>query len=182
MKQVERLIAMRTGGSTERCHGIRHHGSYSVGEHSWGVAVLMYVLWPQDFQRLAIYCIAHDVPEAWVGDIPTTTKRYCPGVKQEVARLESAIFERLGLPDDGLLDEDDRTKLRACDRLELYLWALEQVHGGNAHADCVRRELERLFEETPLPAEAHALYEEIKISSVEHATDGLIWELTSGAG
>lgn len=179
MEPVERLVAIRTGGGTERCHGIRHRGSYSVAAHSWGVAVIMYLLWPGDFPRLAIYCVAHDVPEAWIGDVPATTKRYCPHVKEGLARLESAVLDRLGLPDDSLLDEGDRAKLRACDHLELYAWAREQVYEGNLHADCVRRELERFFEETPLPAEAQELFGALKVASVEHATDGLVRELAS---
>ena len=71
----------------------------------------------------------------------------------------------------------DKAKLKACDHLELYLWACEQVYGGNKHADCVRRELERFFKETPLHWKAHALFEEIKAGNVEYATDNLIKEI-----
>lgn len=181
MTPFERLMSIRIGGGTERCHGIRHYGSYSNAAHSWGVAVIMLVLWPADFGRLAVYCIVHDVPEAWVGDIPAPTKKYCPEIKVASARMESQIFTRLSLPDEAELNVADKQKLRACDSLELYLWALEQLKGGNQHADCIRRELEGFYERDPLPWKAHELYEAIKVGNVEHATDTLIRELNGVA-
>ena len=174
---AERLIAMRTGGTVERCHGVLHYGSYSVAAHSWGVAVLMLLLWPDDFPRLAIHCVVHDIPEAWVGDIPATTKKFGKGIKAECDRLESAIFNRLMLPNDSHLEPEDREKLKACDKLELYLWAREQCEAGNMHADCVVCQLDDFFKEDPLPARAHQLYSEVRRMSVQHRTDGLIKEL-----
>src|SRR6185295_11629056 len=93
----KRLVAIRTGGATERCHGIRHHGSYSVAQHTWGVLCLLYVLWPEDFARLAPAVMFHDVPEAWVGDIPAPTKKYNSSVKRACDEMEAFIFERLAL-------------------------------------------------------------------------------------
>lgn len=176
-ENFKRLIRIRTGGGVERCHGVRHQGSYRVDSHSWGVAMLMLVIWPDDFPRLAIYCLSHDVPEAWVGDIPAPTKKYCPEIKIPVNRMERGIFNLLSLPVDDDLAPLDKRKLRACDTPELYLWAKEQVHGGNLHASCVCRELEGFYETEPLLPEAQALFLEIKAGSVEHATDGLIREL-----
>ncbi len=180
MTPFQRVMAIRTGGNTERCHGIRHVGSYSVGLHSWNVAMLMLVLWPGDFPRLVTYCLTHDIPEAWVGDIPAPTKRYCPEIKTACNRMEDEIFLRLNLSNGAALPKEDRAKLKACDHLELYLWAREQTYGGNMHADCVRRELERFFLETPLPWVAHELYEVIKAGVTEYATDNLIKELNRG--
>ena len=86
----------------------------------------------------------------------------------------------MNLSNGAALPKEDRAKLKACDHLELYLWAREQTYGGNMHADCVRRELERFFLETPLPWVAHELYEVIKAGVTEYATDNLIKELNRG--
>lgn len=180
MTLFERLVAIRTGGGVERCHGIRHQGSYSNAAHSWGVAMLMYLLWPQDFARLAIYCLVHDVPEAWVGDIPATTKKFSLQIKTACEELDAAILTRLALPNDADLSPEDQAKLKACDHLELYLWAKEQVYGGNRHASCICREVEGFFRRSPLPEPAQALYEEVRCKIIEHATDDLIRELTEG--
>ncbi len=178
MTPLQRLVAIRTGGATERCHGIRHHGSYSVAAHTWGVLALLYQLWPGDFGRLAAVVLFHDVPEAWMGDIPAPTKRYSLAVKAACDDMEYAIFKRLELPCDQDLPPEDARKVKACDYLDLYLWAKEQINWGNNHARCVVRELERFFEESPLPAPADRYLAEIRTGRpIEHATDGLIMEL-----
>lgn len=180
MNVLERVVRARTGGGVERCHGIRHQGSYSVAAHSWGVAMLMYQLWPEDFPRLASYCLAHDVPEAWVGDIPAPTKKFSSEIKAACDLMERKIFERLELPCDQDLDPEDARKLKACDGLELYLWTCEQITAGNRHAECVARELEAWWDATPMPEEADDLFLAIREAGriIEHGTDGWIREIT----
>lgn len=181
MTPFQRIVAIRTGGYTERCHGVPHHGSYSVAMHSWGVAMLMYVLWPKDFQRLVVYCLVHDIPEAWVGDIPATTKKFCPGVKANCDELEDAILRRLLLPNDVRLSDEDKVKLRACDHLELYWWAKEQIEFGNKHACSLIRQLDSFFTANRLPDPAWDLwygYLRFPGTDTQLATDGLIQELT----
>lgn len=181
MTPLQRLIAIRTGGEVERCHSVRHQGSYRVDSHTWGVLVLLYVLWPGDFGRLSPCVLFHDVPEAWVGDIPAPVKRYNGAVKEAIFKMEGRIMKMLRLPWDEELVAEDRAKIKACDQLELYLWACEQVHGGNAHAACCKRELETFFAETPPPGPAYQLFLEINNGgSVEHATDSLIREINYG--
>jgi 5'-deoxynucleotidase YfbR-like HD superfamily hydrolase len=179
MTRLERVVALRTGGATERCHGIRHHGSYSVAAHTWGVLALLWELWPDEFARLAPTVMFHDVPEAWVGDVPAPVKRYMPRVKADLGELEDRVMARLGLPSDSNLETFDWARVRACDHLELYLWAREQMAWGNSHASCVARELERYFEETPLPPVAHDLYLEVRGGSVEHTTERVVMELST---
>lgn len=184
---LDRALQLRTGGHTERCHGIRHSGSYSVARHSWGVAMLMHCIWPEHFERLALVCLTHDVPEAWVGDVPAPTKRYSPAIKAEMARLERIRFQALDLPVDDDLPPEDRERVKTCDLLELYLWAVEEVVGGNRHAACVAREVERYAEEVPFPQPAAELYLDVKARfhsgdwrSLEAATDGVVFEMTRG--
>lgn len=176
---LDRIVAIRTGGATERCHGITHHGSYSVAAHTWGVLCLLFVLWPEDFARLAPRVMFHDVPEGWIGDVPAPTKRFSPAVKEAIDSMETRVFEILGLPHDSHgLSAEDLAKTKACDHLELYLWAAEQICGGNRHASCIMRELESYFDgPTPLPPTAHDLYMRIRRGRVEHRTDGLIREI-----
>lgn len=173
----KRVVSIRTGGATERCHGIRHQGSYSVSQHTWGAMALLYVLWPEDFARLSPVMMFHDVPEAWVGDIPAPTKRYSKAVKEACDRLEIKIFRRLKLPHDLGLSDADKAKLKACDRLELYAWANEQVTGGNSHASCVMRELDEFFRQDPLPEPALDMWRYMKEYQMRHDTDGLIQEI-----
>lgn len=178
---LENIVAARAGGRVERAHGIYHHGSYSNAAHQWGVAMLMHALWPEDFPRLALHCLSHDVPEAWVGDVPSPTMRYVPGLKEQLGVYEREINLGLGLPAEQDLPEEDYNKLKACDRLELYLWALEQRMVGNLFVEGTIIELERFFVERPLPERAHELYLEARSSyNLPPTQAGVMKELTSG--
>jgi hypothetical protein len=152
-----RIVQARAGGRVERAHGIPHIGSYSNAGHSWGVAMLMMQIWPEHFPRLAGHCISHDVPEAWSGDMPAPMGRYA-GIKHHVSRIESLLQNDLGLPDEHELEEEDLAMLKACDRLEFWLWTREQELMGNQMVSESRRETERFFLETPLPDRAQTLF------------------------
>jgi 5'-deoxynucleotidase YfbR-like HD superfamily hydrolase len=148
-----------------------------VAAHTWGVLALLHELWPEDFPRVAATVLYHDVPEAWIGDIPAPTKRYDQSVKEACDSLEKKILSRLDLPCDQDLSAEDAVKVKCCDHLELYLWAREQVYEGNGHAACVIRELDRFFEECPPPEPGLSLLREIRYGSIEHHTDRLIRDL-----
>jgi len=126
---VEQALLTRGGGAVQRCHGTRHTGSYSNAEHSWGVAMLIWHLFPDQFRRMAIFALCHDVPECLVGDMPSTAKE-----SSAVNPTEDAILEEFGLPKLCMLGPKEHAILKVCDRLELYLWAKEQLAQGNAFA------------------------------------------------
>lgn len=119
--------------------------------------MLMFYLWPQDFPRLSIHCLAHDVPEAWTGDRPAPMNRYFPNPDEK--RLESELLAEYGLPDMHALPPEDKEKLKACDSLELYMWTREQLVLGNAFASIFLDMLHQFFTERPLPPRAAELYE-----------------------
>lgn len=143
MRQVATNIRQsRHGGRVERCHAIPHHGSYSNAAHQWGVAMLMHYLWPEDFSRLALYCLTHDVPEGWVGDIPAPTLRHVDGVALALKHIEGNINRDLDLPGEDELRGEDFIKLKSCDRLELWLWCQDQLALGNQFVQETVRELD----------------------------------------
>lgn len=175
---LRRIVQTRAGGAVERCHSIRHIGSYSNAAHQWGVAMLMRAIWPQDFPRLVAHCLTHDVPEAWVGDIPATTKRYA-GIRDQVSDLEDDICIDLDLPRDCTLWSEDEKKIKCCDQLELWFWSMEQYSLGNAFANEIMIELERFWRETPMLPEAMLVWSEAKSSGVLPRISGVIKELTT---
>lgn len=159
-KIADAIVQSRCGGKVERAHGIPHVGSYSNAAHQWGVAMLMHYLWPDDFPRLALVCLTHDVPEAWFGDIPAPTCRYTPGLRDTLGEKEGRCNKSLFLPAEHELSTDDYVKLKACDRLEFYIWCREQELLGNRFASEGRHEIERYFKEVPLLPRAYDLYQE----------------------
>lgn len=176
-RTLDNLVQARSGGRVERCHAIPHVASYNNASHSWGVALLMWYLWPEDFPRLAIHCLVHDVPESWVGDIPATTLRYVPGIRSILSDIEGRLNRNIGLPGEDELSEEDHQKLKACDRLELYMWCREQRLLGNWFAEEVLRELERFFKRTPLHGRAAELYKLMESNQLLPRQSGVMEEV-----
>jgi 5'-deoxynucleotidase YfbR-like HD superfamily hydrolase len=156
---LEKVLHTRSGGAVQRAHTIRHIGQYSVAEHSWGVAMLLWHLFPKAAGRLVFSALTHDVPETLTGDVPSTAKQH-----DELSdNLDDAICKEFGLPVPGHLGELDRRILKCCDRLECYLWALEQLAMGNAFAREVIYNLEATLEaEGGLEPEAKTFYSYLK--------------------
>jgi hypothetical protein len=168
IKLEQRVLLARLGGMVERCHILPHAKSYSNAAHSWGVAMLMLQLWPEDFPRLAGYCLCHDVPEAWVGDIPAHTKhRLGAEARAQLQALESGVFTRLQLPDENELSISDQEKLKACDALDLWLWARDEMRRGNYHAEEVCWKLEFWFRngDRALPSPADEVWRGLQSES-----------------
>lgn len=159
---TQRVIDARCGGAVQRSHGLRHVGEYTVASHSWGVAMLMLQIWPEDFPRLAAACLVHDVAEAWVGDIPAPVGKYVPGLKEGLERFERRLEQRLGLPEHTSLPEEDQRKVKICDCLEFYLWCREQIWLGNRFAHEPLVEVERYLDGMEMPPPAQALYDDLK--------------------
>jgi 5'-deoxynucleotidase YfbR-like HD superfamily hydrolase len=146
---VQRVTDLRAGGAVERCHAIRHVGSYSVAAHTHGVLTLLYALWPSEPPARLVRAVHyHDVHEAFTGDVPVTVS-WLPGSRfdEELGKIESAVRHGLGigriLSD---LSEEEVYWLYALDKLELWLWCCEQKRLGNDHVDPVIERLEGWLE------------------------------------
>lgn len=169
MSPLRRLVHIRAGGQVERCHGFRHFGTYQNSQHQWGVAMIMWTLWPEDFPRLGIHCLVHDVPEQWTGDIPANFKAAAPPeLKQFEQMIERRILSDLGLPQDDSLSALDIQKIKNCDSLELYMWCCEQreLYGVRPVIE-IQRQLDSFYKtegRVQLLPEARQLYEDLKLA------------------
>ena len=180
VKTAINIIEARGGGRVERCHGIPHHGSYSNAAHSWGVAMLMLQLWPEDFPRLAAACLTHDIPECWTGDIPAPSMRYIPGMKEQVAEIENRLLARIDLASYNDIKGEDHDKIKACDWLEFWLWCREQQAFGNKFAEEGRVEIERYLEIKRLPSPAREVYDALRERSVVTSQAGVMQRVMEG--
>lgn len=154
---VNRAVQARLGGKVERCHNIPHHGSYSNAAHSWGVAMLLRHIWPED-THLLIHALVHDIPEGWVGDIPSPTLRNMPEFRSRLERAEGYLLGLLQLPDPfAFLSEEDLLKLKTADRLEFVMWCMEQTLLGNRYAEEALKEMHE-FAMKDLPPKADEFY------------------------
>lgn len=180
VKTALNIVEARGGGRVERAHGIPHQGSYNNAAHSWGVAMLMLQLWPEDFPRLAAACLTHDIPECWTGDIPAPSMRYVPGLKESITKIEDRLLERIDLASYNHLEGEDYRKLKACDWLEFWLWCREQQAQGNMFAEEGRKEIEAYIESQQMPSPAYDVYRAIRERSVVTAQAGVMRRIMEG--
>lgn len=128
---ITRIRAAREGGHVERCHTVPHLGSYSVGKHSFDAVSLLLLLHPEPGPSVNLIkgVLWHDVGERWVGDSPSPAKWFNPAFGEAYEAAEKEALLRSGFYIELTPRETDW--LKAVDRLELLLWALDQVAIGN---------------------------------------------------
>lgn len=177
LTKLEQILFARGGGAVERAHVVRHSGSYSVAAHSWGMAMLLLQLYPEEFKRLVGFALVHDVPECLVGDVPSTSKVHSP----ESDALEDAINRAFGLPEVTKMGSREYWILKTLDHLELYLWAQEQLQSGNVWAMELIHNLQALFE-TPagaLEPVAFEFYAELRLKGARPDRSNLLSRIRS---
>lgn len=125
--------------------------------------MLLLQIYPSEFKRLAPYALVHDIPEGLTGDIPSTAKA-------GDTALDSAILSAFNLPDPADLGSAGHEVLKSCDRLDLYLWAREQLEAGNSFAKEIVDNLESRFnlsqEESGLEVRAWDFYNYLQHSQL----------------
>lgn len=125
----DRIRLARAGTAVERAHVSPHALRYSVGHHSCDLITLLVLTWQAAHggelprSELLVAAAFHDVPECVTGDLPSPTKAL---LGDTLTNIEENVFRWLGVNDVGLTAEEG-SWLKVCDRLELSLWAYEEV-------------------------------------------------------
>lgn len=161
MNLTDRVRAVREAAMVERCHTLPHLRSYSNGAHTYGVCVLLRLLWP-DEPHLVDFALFHDTPERWTGDVPSPVIRLQAGLRGVLAQEDFRISTRLALPCEHNLSGHDFDRFKACDRLELWLWTWEEEALGNRMILGARAELDKLFDGDVTPPEVKDLVNQFR--------------------
>jgi len=114
---TKRMKNLLRSGLVERWHTHGRNLQQNVGEHSWGVALLVLALRPDASAELLRAAILHDVHEIDFGDVPNPTKVRHPIISAIEDESEHA-FWRANLLAPLRLTDEERRLLKACDRLE----------------------------------------------------------------
>lgn len=129
----ELITILREAGKIERCHTIPHHGTYTTGQHCHDMLSLLFALHPEPSMDLVRAIQTHDVGERWIGDIPGPAK-YTNHKMSETA--DEAEFDcRYSIGVISTLTRQESEWLKALDKIELWLWAKDQVALGNKNVD-----------------------------------------------
>jgi 5'-deoxynucleotidase YfbR-like HD superfamily hydrolase len=129
--RLQRVDYMRRGLATKRFHTVPTIGEHTVGQHSAGVALLIVLMHPGPSRQLLSAALTHDLSEWRLGDIPAQVKWNHSAIASAWEALETELDHEWGLEWD--LTVEERNWLKACDTLELMLFAREQLYLGNTY-------------------------------------------------
>lgn len=118
-------------GLTHRYHTVPGM-EQTVGEHSWGVAIIILQLNPSPSTSLIRAALYHDCAEKFTGDVPATVKWANPGLRKELDEVEERWERSLGI--DVQLTEFEKDWLKAADMIELILFCSHAIMLGNEYA------------------------------------------------
>ena len=114
----EWLRGLLRAGLTKRWHTEALPMGQNVAEHSWGVAMLLFLA---GAPRLVIgWALLHDLPEETTGDSPAPEKRHNPALRDALKDSEQRWFKARGL--NMKMTEDELAIIKRADRLEARLW------------------------------------------------------------
>lgn len=129
----DKILSIREASHVERCHTIRHIGSYTNGQHSFDMLTLALNLKPEVSKNLMLAIIHHDLPERWTGDVPFSTKMQSHDLHVEMIKLEEKIKNHFDW--NFTLTPEELEWLLALDRLEFYMWTQDQLLLGNRNVE-----------------------------------------------
>lgn len=171
MNSISRILALREGGQTKRCHTIPYIGPYNVAIHSYNALVLLLALYPRTPRLELIQAVMfHDTPERWTGDVPTPAKISSPLLRNILDSLEQKILDKLGFSNlFSNLAPFERHWLTAVDLLELYIWGKEQELMGNQLIKSMNDTILKIFEEKKdqTPKEIEKFLKKFKLKRVK---------------
>jgi len=143
--KVTQALKMREGSNVERCHTTPHFGQYSVGKHSFGMLLLLEILHSKPTRALYRAIMMHDLSERYVGDTPGSVNRIDPDFKAAHNRACELMDEVLEYAVE--LTDEERSWVKALDKIELWLWCHDQLNMGNDHVGTIVDELQLWFTE-----------------------------------
>jgi 5'-deoxynucleotidase YfbR-like HD superfamily hydrolase len=154
------IFLYRQAGNVERCHTVLHHGSYSIANHSWQAVMLLFALYPgTPSQNLVLAVLGHDLAEQPLGDIPSPAKHKYPELAKLFGEIEARVMTtHFPVVSRALtaLTPEENAWLKGVDRLELWMWAVEQHASGNTHVSHLRERVEHYMTKDPAPEEIMA--------------------------
>jgi 5'-deoxynucleotidase YfbR-like HD superfamily hydrolase len=180
---LNRIKLAREGAAVERCHVHPHAQRYSVGHHSLDMVTLIILCWQESHagelpsSELITAAAFHDIPERVVGDVPQPVKVLMDGALDDA---EDNILNWLGVGTQAfdLLTDEETAWLAACDRIELYLWCLEEASmRGQAYFWQWVKDYDAFFEANPPPEPLARVMREAKTHAGERLAFPLLKDI-----
>ena len=132
---IARVTAILKSATVQRYHTENTVHKQSVGEHTYDVMWLVYLLTNgAPSVSLLLAALMHDTPEYVTGDIPAPVKSNSPAVKHACDDLEAEWFEIIGIEDaSDQLTKREKKILKTADVLSGCLFCMNEWLRGNRH-------------------------------------------------
>jgi 5'-deoxynucleotidase YfbR-like HD superfamily hydrolase len=161
----EKLNIIRDGAAVKRFHTMRTSRTQTVGEHSYGVAMLVTLVEPDCSVALLKAALTHDLHEQSTGDIPSPAKWRYPELAAAMAIAEERWEIATGLR--AQLTAHEVEVLKFCDYLELLIWAIEECRLGNEYAQLAVTNMEKVLNKMLMPTQAALeLYSTVRLNEL----------------
>jgi len=133
---IDQLQFMLDGANVKRYHTVTTLVPETVGHHSHGVALLVFMLSKeQPSSNLVFAALVHDLAEHQTGDMPSPSKRQM-GISSQFTMWEENILEDSGWMHEGLTPEEARL-LKVADIGQGALYCVEEIQRGNSKMSIV---------------------------------------------
>lgn len=167
MKYITRWGLMRNS----RYENLKEH-SFDVALIAHGIAMIGngYYGKNYDVDRIAMCAMLHDANEAITGDMPTPIKYGNDAIMKAYKELESQAKKKIlsMLPTElekeysGYMyvsDKDEKTIIKAADKISAYIKCIEEQKAGNDDFDTARKSLKKAIKEFDLQEVKHFMKE-----------------------
>lgn len=158
---MAKLEFIQFGRETKRYHGLPMLDHQRVDSHLYGQMALLPILVgpdPERIGRLLTFTVYDgDIAEWFTGDVPSTTKRAIPGLREQMSEYEDAAMVKAGFDVSPLAPEDKRV-IKLADAAEGCLHCVVERYRGNHH-----------------PRLMFCFYEFWKYLTVDYGLDSAVW-------
>lgn len=128
MRAITEATLYRDAGDVKRYHTKRTIREQTVGQHTFGILMLLRQVSPDCSKALLFTAMHHDLAELFTGDIPAPMKRANAQLSILLDEVECCLAP---LYKDFGINAEEARLLKWADRMELVLWCLEEVRLGN---------------------------------------------------
>lgn len=141
MYDITTILRLREAGAVTRWHTAPLANKETVGNHSFGVAMLVILLVENPSANLIKAALVHDMAERWVGDMPSPVKWTYPELYKEYCKGEDETLAQLQL--DFPLTKEERSLVNQMDYLDAGLFGYERWLQGDSYGLHVFRRIHK---------------------------------------
>lgn len=141
---------IRLGALTKRYHTKSTIRENTVGHHSFGVAMLCWLLLDECPGELIMAGLCHDLAEQVTGDVSSPTKRKYPQLAEMVQQMEYELLGEHDMDFEIHLSPEHARILKMADRMDGMLFCINEYELGNhSILDVYNRYVNYIEELTP---------------------------------